>query len=48
METVRYGARTEQVNHEIEVKKAPDIWSEAVTAVYETDPEIIAANVSRM
>ena len=43
METVRYGARTEQVNHEIEVKKAPDIWSEAVTAVYETDPEIIAA-----
>ena len=42
METVRYGARTEQVNREIEATKA-DIWSEAVTAVYETDPEIIAA-----
>ena len=40
--TVRYGARAAQVNHEIEAKKA-DIWSEAVTAVYETDPEIIAA-----
>ena len=40
--TVRYGARATQVNHEIEAKKA-DIWSEAVTAVYETDPEIIAA-----
>ena len=43
METVRYGARAEQVNHEIEAKKAPDIWSEAVTAVYETDPDILAA-----
>ena len=42
MTTVRYGARAEQVNREIEAKKA-DIWSEAVTAVYETDPEIIAA-----
>ena len=42
MQTVRYGARAEQVNREIEAKKA-DIWSEAVTAVYETDPEIIAA-----
>ena len=31
-----------QVNREIEAKKA-DIWSEAVTAVYETDPDIIAA-----
>ena len=40
--TVRYGARATQVNREIEAKKA-DIWSEAVTAVYETDPEIIAA-----
>jgi acetoacetate decarboxylase len=30
------------VSHEIAAKKA-DIWSEAVTAVYETDPEIIAA-----
>jgi len=42
MQTVRYGARTEQVNREIEAKKA-DIWSEAVTAVYETDPGIVAA-----
>ena len=42
MQTVRYGARAVQVNREIEAKKA-DIWSEAVTAVYETDPEIIAA-----
>ena len=30
------------MNREIEAKKA-DIWSEAVTAVYETDPEIMAA-----
>jgi acetoacetate decarboxylase len=42
MTTVRYGARPTQVNHEIEAKKA-DIWSEAVTAIYETDPEIVAA-----
>ena len=42
MTTVRYGARATQVNREIEAKKA-DIWSEAVTAVYETDPEIVAA-----
>jgi acetoacetate decarboxylase len=40
--TVRYGARTEQRNREIEAKKA-DIWSEAVTAIYETDPDIVAA-----
>ena len=43
MQTVRYGARAEQVNREIEAKKAPDIWSQAVTAIYETDPDIIAA-----
>jgi acetoacetate decarboxylase len=42
MDTIRYGARREQVSHEIAAKKA-DIWSEAVTATYETDPEIIAA-----
>ena len=42
MQTVRYGARRQQVNREIEAKKA-DIWSEAVTAVYETEPEIVAA-----
>src|SRR3974390_2919956 len=39
---IRYGARREQINREIEAKKA-DIWSEAVTAIYETEPEIIAA-----
>ncbi len=42
MQPVRYGARPVQVNHEIAAKKA-DIWSEAVTATYLTDPEIIAA-----
>jgi acetoacetate decarboxylase len=42
MQTVRYGAKVQQVNQEIAAKKA-DIWSEAVTAMYETDPEIIAA-----
>jgi acetoacetate decarboxylase len=40
--TVRYGARSQQANREIEAKAA-DIWSEAVTAVYETDPDIVAA-----
>jgi acetoacetate decarboxylase len=42
MPNVRYGARSAQINRELEAKKG-DIWSEAVTAVYETDPEIIAA-----
>jgi len=42
MTTVRYGARTQQRNREMEAGKA-DIWSQAVTAVYETDPEIVAA-----
>ena len=42
MTTVRYGPRAVQVNREIEAKKA-DIWSEAVTVLYETDPEILAA-----
>ncbi len=42
MTTVRYGARAAQVNREIDAKKA-DIWSEAVTVIYETDPEIVAA-----
>ena len=42
MQQVRYGARHQQVNREIEAKRA-DIWSVAVTAIYETDPEIIAA-----
>ena len=43
MTTVRYGARSQQVNREIEAKKNADIWSEAVTAVYETEPDIVAA-----
>jgi acetoacetate decarboxylase len=42
MPTVRYGAKVQQVNQEIAAKKA-DIWSEAVTATYLTDPEIVAA-----
>ncbi|HEX3795866.1 MAG TPA: acetoacetate decarboxylase family protein [Acidimicrobiales bacterium] len=42
MQTVRYGARAALVNHELAAKKA-DIWSEAVTAIYTTDPDIIAA-----
>jgi acetoacetate decarboxylase len=42
MTTIRYGARTEQRNREMEAGKA-DIWSQAVTAVYETDPDIVAA-----
>jgi acetoacetate decarboxylase len=41
MPTVRYGARSKQVNREIEAKNA-DIWSQAITALYETDPEIVA------
>jgi acetoacetate decarboxylase len=43
MDTIRYGARRDQVSHEIAAKAKTDIWSEAVTAIYETDPEIIAA-----
>ena len=41
--TVRYGARRQQVNREIEATRAGDIWSQAVTAVYETEPDIVAA-----
>jgi hypothetical protein len=33
MHTIRYGARSQQVNREMEAKQA-DIWSEAVTALY--------------
>jgi acetoacetate decarboxylase len=43
MTTVRYSPRSQQVNREIEAKKNADIWSQAVTAVYETDPDIVAA-----
>ncbi|HUC04745.1 MAG TPA: acetoacetate decarboxylase family protein [Acidimicrobiales bacterium] len=42
MAQVRYGARIPSVNRELEATSA-DIWSEAVTAVYETDPEVVAA-----
>lgn len=44
MPTVRYGARPpeERRNREVEAVQAP-IWSRAVTAVYDTDPELVAA-----
>jgi acetoacetate decarboxylase len=42
MSEVRYGARAEQRSREIEATRS-EIWSQAVTAVYETDPERIAA-----
>ena len=42
MTQIRYGARTEQRSREIEATRA-EIWSTAVTAVYETDPELVAA-----
>ena len=45
MTRVRYGARTEQ---EIAAArsanaKLPDIWSTGVVAVWETDPDVVAA-----
>lgn len=42
--TPRYGARPPEArrNREIEATRA-EIWSEALTAVWETDPEVIAA-----
>ncbi len=42
MGAIRYGAKVEQRSREIEAVSAL-IWSTAVTAVYETDPELIAA-----
>ncbi|MHB8464856.1 MAG: acetoacetate decarboxylase family protein, partial [Acidimicrobiales bacterium] len=42
MRTIRYAARQEQRSREIEATRA-EIWSQAVTAVWETDPEIIRA-----
>lgn len=42
MAEIRYGARVEQRSHEIEATSA-EIWSEAVTALWETHPESIAA-----
>jgi acetoacetate decarboxylase len=48
MGSVRYGARPpEQVrNREVEATSTP-IWSQAVTVVFETDPEAIAAVLPR-
>ena len=42
--TVRYAARLpqDQRSHELEATSA-EIWSEAITAIYDTDPEIIAS-----
>ncbi len=42
MAGIRYGAKQEQRSREIEATSA-EIWSEAVTALWETDPELIAA-----
>ena len=48
MGTVRYGARPPEMvrNREVEATAAP-IWSRAVTVVFETDPEAIAAVLPR-
>ncbi|MET8503979.1 acetoacetate decarboxylase family protein [Streptomyces sp. NPDC004787] len=45
MARVRYGARTEAEIAETRAKGAalPDIWSTGVVAVWETDPEVVAA-----
>jgi acetoacetate decarboxylase len=42
MPKIRYGARPDQRSREIEATRA-EIWSQAVTAVWETDPALIAA-----
>ncbi len=42
MAQIRYGAKREQRSREHEATSA-EIWSHAVTAVYETDPELITA-----
>ncbi len=48
MGNVRYGARRpDQIrNREVEATRAP-IWSKAVTVVFETDPEAVAAVLPR-
>ena len=48
MAQIRYGARPVEArrNRELEATSR-EIWSEAVTAVYETDPELIAAVLPR-
>jgi acetoacetate decarboxylase len=42
MGEIRYGARPQPRSREIEATSTP-IWSEAVTALWETDPDLIAA-----
>ncbi len=48
MANVRYGARPPEQAHnrEVEATRAP-IWSQAVTVVFETDPEAIASVLPR-
>jgi acetoacetate decarboxylase len=42
MGDIRYGAKQEQRSREIEATTA-EIWSHAVTALWETDPDLVAA-----
>jgi acetoacetate decarboxylase len=42
MGDIRYGAKREQRSREIEATTA-EIWSHAVTALWETDPDLVAA-----
>src|SRR5579862_9412237 len=42
MADIRYGARQEARSREMEATSA-EIWSEAVTAIWETDPDLVAA-----
>src|SRR4029077_6006166 len=48
MAQVRYGARSADArrHRELEASKG-EIWSQALTAIYETDPEVIAAVLPR-
>jgi acetoacetate decarboxylase len=46
MAEIRYGAKREQRSREIEATAA-EIWSHALTARWETDPELIAAVLPR-
>jgi len=48
MGTIRYGARPPELvrNREVEATSTP-IWSQAVTVVFETDPEAIASVLPR-
>jgi acetoacetate decarboxylase len=42
---VRYGARTVEDRQKTEQARssAPEVWSEALTAIWETDPDVVAA-----